>query len=184
MGNSCSACHLFTKLSLHSIPAIHNKLHLNTGVENDQMSKTYKSSVSLCLSWAKALDKTNLILMAKFTSSYLGFEAGQKAIHYYDMKMKQVKKISQNYHFLPHAENPDEELWEPRDLEKERRREKEPNDTPLTIRILKHSNVSQESDEESEDEIPPKQQKTKSSDPYVSAEWALHANVISTQLLI
>ena len=118
---------------------------------------------------------------------FLGFEAGPKAIRYYDVKTKQVK-ISRNYHFLPLAENPprfegenlddDEELWEPRDLEKERQREKEPNDAPLTIRIPKRSNVSQESDEESEEERPPKRQKTKSSDPYVSAERALHANVI------
>ena len=117
---------------------------------------------------------------------FLGFEAGPKAIRYYDVKTRQVK-ISRNYHFLPHAEHPphfegenlddNEELWEPRDLEAEKRKEKEPTSIPL-IRIPKRSNVSQESDEESEDERPPKRQKNKSSDPYVSAERSLYTNVI------
>ena len=71
---------------------------------------------------------------------FLGFEDGPKAIHYYDMKTRQVKN-SQNYHFLLNAEHPlyfkgeqledDEEFWEPRDKE----------NAPLIICIPKHSNV-------------------------------------------
>jgi transposase InsO family protein len=118
---------------------------------------------------------------------FLGFEDGPKAIRYYDVKTKQVK-ISRNYHFLPNAENPphfegeqledDEELWEPRDLESDKGKDKEKNDAPLMIRIPKRANVSLESDEESEEERPSKRHKTKSSEPYVSAERSLYANVI------
>ena len=120
---------------------------------------------------------------------FLGFETGPKAIHYYVVKTRQVK-ISCNYHFLPHAENPphfkgeymenDEELWEMRNLDAETGNEKETNDTPLLIHIPKCSNVSLESNEESDEESlrPLKWQKMKSSDPYVSAKQSFYANMI------
>jgi hypothetical protein len=106
---------------------------------------------------------------------FVGFEDGPGAIRYFDVKTRHVK-LSRNYCFLPHCDNPphfegehldeDEVLWE---------QEKETSNAPLMIHIPQKNNVTCEEDNETQHH---KHQKTKSAHPYINAEQSLYANVI------
>ena len=110
---------------------------------------------------------------------FVGFEDGPDAILYFDVSTRQVK-VSRNYHFLPKSNSPrfegecleeGESLWETPDTS-ESEPEKEKDNTPLTIRIPKRTII----EEENEPEIQSKRQKT--SQPYVSQEASLYAEMV------
>ncbi len=124
---------------------------------------------------------------------FVGFEEGPHAIRYFDITTRQVK-ISRNYHFLPHSDNPpqfegeylgeNESLWElPSDLHvsEEKEPEMERESRPLIIRIPKrpHTTLDDEDDEDT-DKRAQKRQRTKSSHSFISSEQSLYSEIVYT----